>query len=132
MSSAIFTGNPTTDPGVAAGLLPRAVYQMCIHGALVVGSFAKYMVGEDVRPNDIDLLVPLEHWQTIAMLIPDTAKPNRFGGWRFEVEGVEIDVWPDTLLNYLSQCRTKYGGVVCAVDFINNRVFSAQQRELQL
>jgi hypothetical protein len=128
----LFAGNPKGDPGVAAGLLPRAVYQMCIHGALIVGSFAKYMIGENVRPNDIDLLVPLEHWQTIAMLIPEKARPNKFGGWRFKVEGIEIDVWPDTLQNYLSQCRTKYGDLVCAVDFVQNRVFSAQQKELRL
>ena len=122
-------------------LLPRTVYQMCVHGALITGSLAKYMMGEDITPHDIDLLVPLAQWQTIALLIPPDARPNKFGGWRFMVDGkdakgdpikVEVDVWPDTLENYLSQCRTKYGGAVYAIDFINNRVFSAQQKDLRM
>jgi hypothetical protein len=99
---------------------------MCVHGALIVGSLAKKMVGEDIEIDDYDILVPLEKWQTIALMIPETAKPNKFGGWRFKDDkGNEIDVWPDTLENYLRNCKTKYGGNVYAVDFINNRVFSA-------
>lgn len=107
-------------------MLPRLVYLMCVHGALVVGSTAKWLNGDiDTDPKDYDLLVPLERWQTIALLIPDTAKPNKFGGWRFnDDKGNEIDVWPDTLENYLKNCKTKYGGAVTAVDFINNRVYT--------
>lgn len=105
-------------------LLPRVVYQMCVHGALIVGSYAKFLMGEDVETNDFDLLVPLEKWQTIALLIPETAKPNKFGGWRFEDEkGNEIDVWPDTMHNYLKNCKTKYGGKVYAVDYIANKAY---------
>jgi hypothetical protein len=103
---------------------------MCVHGAYIVGSFAKKLCGEDVDTNDYDVLVPLEKWQTIALLIPQDAKPNKFGGWRFKTdhhgEEVEIDVWPDTLDNYLSHCKTRHGGKVYAVDFINNRAFSSQ------
>lgn len=117
-------------------LLPRTVYQMCVHGALIVGSYAKYLVGEDIEPGDFDLLVPMEKWQTIALMIPDTAKPNKFGGWRFEVPSkdgpmVEVDVWPGTLYSYLSECRTKYGGSVYAIDYINNRVFSSSTKPLR-
>lgn len=87
-------------------------YQMCVHGALLVGSFAKMLCGEEIQANDYDLLVPLEKWQTIALLIPESAKPNKFGGWRFLVKGkdtdeIEVDVWPDTLVNYLTNCKTK-------------------------
>jgi hypothetical protein len=100
---------------------------MCVHGAYIVGSYAKYLAGEDIEVNDYDLLVPLEKWQAIALLIPESAQPNKFGGWRFVVDdGYEVDVWPDNLDNYLSKCKTKYGGKVCAVDFINNRLFSSQ------
>lgn len=114
---------------MAQPLLPRTVYQMCVHGALIVGSFAKHLTGEkDIEPNDFDLLVPLENWQTIALLIPEDARPNKFGGWRFMVDNhgteVEVDVWPDNLYNYLSTCKTKYGGAIVAVDYINNKVFS--------
>jgi len=66
-------------------LLPRVVYQMSVHGAYVVGSFAKKLCGENIDTNDFDVLVPLERWQTIALLIPETAKPNKFGGWRLAV-----------------------------------------------
>jgi hypothetical protein len=105
---------------------------MCVHGALIVGSYAKYLAGEDLETNDFDLLVPQHKWQTIAMLIPEDAKPNKFGGWRFKVDGdAEVDVWPDSLENYLTQCRSKYGGATIAIDFINNRVFSSSQQSLR-
>ena len=115
-------------------MLPRVVYQMCVHGALIVGSRAKAMAGHDnvENPNDWDLIVPFDKWQVIALLIPQDAKPNKFGGWRFEVESFdgdwleEVDVWPGSLETYLSTCKTKYGGAVCAVDFINNRVFESR------
>lgn len=114
-------------------LLPRVVYQMCVHGAFIVGSQAKRMTGEDLLSNDYDLLVPLEKWQTIALMIPEDARPNKFGGWRFEDEkGNEIDVWPDTLQNYLANCKTKHGGRVVAVDYINNKAYYAEARELEL
>lgn len=99
---------------------------MCVHGALLVGSQAKVLMGEEIESNDYDLLVPLERWQTIALLIPENAKPNKFGGWRFtDDKGNEIDVWPDTLQNYLQNCKTKYGGMVYAVDYIHNKVYSS-------
>ena len=118
-------------------MLPRLVYQMCVHGALIVGSRAKRMCGDsDIEPNDYDLLVPFERWQVIALLIPESAKPNKFGGWRFEITDpdtdteVEVDVWPGSLEDYLSKCKTKYGGKVCAVDFINNKAFESHGIDL--
>ncbi len=108
-------------------LLPRLVYLMCVHGALIVGSQAKRLMGEDIDGNDYDLLVPLDKWQTIALMIPRDAEPNKFGGWRFtDDKGNEIDVWPDTLQNYLMNCKTKYGGKVYAVDYIHNKAYCAQ------
>lgn len=133
-------------------MLPRVVYQMCVHGALMAGSQARKMAGEDVEPNDYDLLVPLEKWQTIALMIPETAKPNKFGGWRFFAheplstgvtfrsggvtftagtpETVEVDVWPDSVFNYLSNCKASNGEKVCVVDFINNKVYSQERLPL--
>jgi len=109
--------------------LPRVVYQMCVHGALLVGSVAKKLCGDEQvkNPNDFDLLVPLEKWQTIALLIPSSARPNKFGGWRFKTDGgVEVDVWPDSLVNYLTNCKSAHGGPVVALDFIHNRKFSSE------
>lgn len=115
-------------------MLPRVVYQMCVHGALLVGSRAKALAerDKDITPNDWDLLVPFDKWQVIALLIPQDARPNKFGGWRFEVESFdgdwleEVDVWPGSLETYLRECKTKYGGAVVAVDFIHNKMFTSE------
>lgn len=114
-----------------AELLPRVVYQMCVHGGLLVGSYAKKVMGEVEKSNDFDVLVPHEKWQVVALLIPETARPNKFGGWRFEDEkGNEIDVWPGTLTEYLRDCKTKHGGKVYAIDYVHNKVFSSQTVDL--
>lgn len=107
-------------------LLPRLVYQMCVHGGLIVGSYAKKLMGEVEETHDYDVLIPHDKWQIIALLIPETAKPNKFGGWRIKDDkGNEIDVWPGSLHEYLSECKTKYGGSVYAIDYIHNRVYSS-------
>ena len=108
-------------------LLPRMVYQMCVHGATIVGSRAKQMAGEDVEPNDYDLIVPIEKWPIIALLIPSDATLNKFGGWRFTTDdGIEVDVWPGTMEDYLRHCKSQHGGKVYAVDFIHNLIFSVE------
>ncbi len=113
-------------------LLPRIVYQMCVHGGLIVGSQAKKLIGEHIKEtHDWDILVPLENQQTVAMLIPQDAKPNKFGGWRFTSDGNEIDVWPDDLKNYLTNCKSTKGGKVVAIDFIHNRAFYSQFVNIQ-
>jgi len=107
--------------------LPRSVYLMCVHGALLVGSQAKRVMGEDIESHDYDLLVPLEQWQIIALMIPENAKPNKFGGWRFiDDKDNEIDVWPDSLQNYLANGKTKYGGKIYAIDYSKNKVYSSE------
>jgi hypothetical protein len=62
------------------------------------------MVGASADPNcnlvkarDFDVLVPFSYWQQAAMLIPPTAVPNTFGGWKCQSEGREVDVWPGEL-----------------------------------
>lgn len=118
---------------VKVPLLPRTVYQMCVHGGLIVGSQAKKLAGDDVdvSSSDWDLLIPYARWQVIALMIPEDAFPNKFGGWRFYT-GVneEVDVWPGDLAVYLRECKTKHGGNVYAVDYINNMVYSSQVRDL--
>lgn len=108
-------------------LLPAIIYKMCVHGALIVGSYAKFLAGENVKPRDYDLLVPPEKWQTCALLIPKCAELNSFGGWRFidKQSGKEVDIWPSTLEKYLAECRSKYGGDITAVDFIHNRKYTS-------
>lgn len=113
-------------------MLPNTVYRMCVHGGLLAGSFAKYLAGdlsEDVHPNDYDILVPYNHWQKISLLIPKEATPNKFGGWSFADDHKnEIDCWPGDIFQYLSECKTKtrHGGKVWVVDFINNKGYASQ------
>ena len=98
-----------------------------------MGSYGKRLAGEEIESEDFDLLVPHDKWQVIALMIPSTAKVNKFGGWRFETEcGKEVDVWPGDLYQYLTECRTKHGGPVVAVDFIQNRIFTSVIRDLTL
>lgn len=113
-------------------LLPRIVYQMCVHGALLCGSYAKKLMGEVETSGDYDLIVPYDKWATVALLIPrDSAELNSFGGIRFtDKHGNQIDVWQGDPMTYLYECRTKYGGKVYVIDYINNRVFSSQTIEL--
>lgn len=112
-------------------LLPRVVYQMCVHGGLLVGSQAKKLMGEIKESNDYDVLVPYDKWQTVSLLIPKTAVPNNFGGWRFtDSKDNEIDVWPGSLQDYLRDCKTKYGGAVYAIDYIHNIVYSSRVRRV--
>lgn len=113
-------------------MLPGLVYRLCVAGALIAGSRAKWLAGDalDTEPSDWDLLVPAEIWQSVATLIPTDAKLNAFGGWSFTYRGERFDVWPGTVHKYLAECRTRHGGVVRVVDVINNRVFSSEQMSL--
>ena len=108
-------------------MLPRVVYQMCVHGALIVGSQAKRLMGEDLASNDWDLIVPHGKWQVVSLLIPQDAKLNKFGGLRFKDDkDNEIDVWQGDVQDYLGSCKTKHGGRVYAVDYINNKAYSSE------
>lgn len=74
---------------------PRAVIELCYgHDAWIVGSGAFVC---DEPPRDYDIMVPLSHWKRAALSIPPTARPNSFGGWKFNSDGIEVDVWPGEL-----------------------------------
>ena len=78
-------------------VLPSLVCKLThAHEAWVVGSAAK-PDADHATVRDYDVLVPLTHWQNAAMLIPEDAKPNTFGGWKCVSEGREVDVWPGDL-----------------------------------
>lgn len=115
-------------------MLPGLVYRMCVHGGLLAGSFAKYLAGdlpEGKQPNDYDVLVPYADWQKIALIIPEDAKPNKFGGWSF-ADGHKnlIDCWPGDVGQYLRECKTKHGGKVWVVDFINSKGYCSQPLDI--
>lgn len=74
--------------------LPKLVSKFCNgHGAWIVGSGAR-----DTEPKDWDVVVPFNEWKQAALLVPENAKPNSFGGWRcVDHRGNHIDIWPADL-----------------------------------
>lgn len=73
--------------------IPRFVKIVCfLHKGWIVGSSAKPDNFE--ASKDIDIIVPFSEWSKVACLIPKTARPNSFGGWKFTEDDREIDVWP--------------------------------------
>lgn len=59
-----------------------------------------WLVGSAVLnevPRDYDVIIPFSHWVQAAMVIPENAVPNTFGGWKCISENKEIDVWPAEL-----------------------------------
>lgn len=70
--------------------------------ALLTHNFDAWIVGSaanpvEANPRDWDILVPYHKWHAAVSLVPTDAKPNTFGGWKFNVEGVEVDMWPGDL-----------------------------------
>lgn len=92
--------------------IPSIVAQLT-HG------FEAWVVGSSANPKtdlsavrDWDLLVPYAYWHQAAMMIPAGAKPNTFGGWKFEVveNGYRhtIDLWPGDLCWFLQNSATSW------------------------
>lgn len=73
--------------------------------AWIVGSGAKPI--PDV-PRDWDVAVPFFEWNRAAAMIPADAKPNSFGGWKFEEGGCVVDVWPDDIGKIMTNAMTTH------------------------
>lgn len=81
-------------------MIPSIVKQFSTNfGGWVIGS------GCQENPKDWDVLIPFSEWNRAAHLIPKDAKPNTFGGWKFTVDGVDIDVWPGELSFICNQAK---------------------------
>lgn len=109
--------------------IPTLVYQMCLHGAFICGSFARSLVEGSSDFNDYDLIVPPEKWSIVSLLIPkDTAKLNSFGGIRFkDKHGNTIDVWQGNPFEYLQTCHSNRSSNNYVVDLINKKVFTVHK-----
>lgn len=105
--------------------LPALVFVMCKNGAHVVGSAAKFIIGEQNSFTDFDLIVPPEKWFSVSLLIPKTAKLNSHGGLKFKYRKYEIDIWPCSIEQHLRQCKPGMGKQEHVLDYINNKVFTA-------
>ena len=110
--------------------LPRKVSQMVSCGALIVGGAAEAIISDDDvafnKLKDFDVMAPdLETWYQISLLIPSNAKVNSYGGWKFKIDNIEVDVWVESLQHYLHHGKMDFGGYVYAIDFLNNRAYTS-------
>lgn len=80
--------------------LPKPVVPFAQMGCWIVGSAADPF---NHKPRDWDLMVPFHRWNEVAPMIPKDAIPNTFGGWKFTVDDVEIDIWPEDLSDWLTK-----------------------------
>lgn len=107
--------------------LPEKVFALCKKGAYIVGERAlkeafpdKY---EDLECNNYELIVPVDNWKSIGSLIPGVpvgASTNIFGVWDFktkDIDGndVEVSVWMDEAMNYLSRFAGDERCVFCPI-----------------
>ena len=63
-----------------------------------------WIVGSSIRKEDakdVDILVPFKNWTQATPFIPDDAKPNSFGGWKFNFEGIDVDIFPGHLEDFM-------------------------------
>lgn len=104
--------------------LPKKVFTFCKRGANIVGERAlkeafpdKY---GDLECDKYELIVPVGNWKYIASLIPGGASTNIFGGFDFktkDVDGndVELSIWMDEAINYLSRLTGDERCVFCPI-----------------
>ncbi len=92
-----------------ARALPVLVNQLChLHGGWIVGSAAKPEV-DLAKVKDYDVLIPFSHWKEAAVLVPEAAEVNSFGGWKCPTpEGVSVDVWPGDLAWVLTNAAAEW------------------------
>lgn len=106
--------------------LPSSIFLLCKSGAYLTGSFVKYVIGEKKSFVDYDLIVPPEKWHVVCLLIPKDAKVNTHGGLKFvDKHNNEIDIWPCSIGQHLSQCKGMTCGQDYVYDYINNKIFTS-------
>jgi hypothetical protein len=89
-------------------LLPTFVRKvLSITDVWIVGSMA-HPDASLSEGSDFDLLVPYSDWDVVARLIPNDAKVNSQGGWRFMSSGISIDVWPGDLGKFVTGLGFEY------------------------
>lgn len=97
---------PTPDEQLArVKTMPRIVRWLTIEmGCWVVGSRASFRDVRITETSDWDILVPFQVWQQVVPMLPlQGVTITKCGGFRFHVDdkGVDVDVWPQDLAEYL-------------------------------
>jgi hypothetical protein len=87
--------------------LPHSIRSFVgLHG-WIVGGGARYLLGlEKEEPRDWDILIPLEYWDQACKLVPRGSKTNSFGGIKLNTDGLEIDLWGDSLSHFITTQNT--------------------------
>lgn len=100
--------------------LPRFVRKIAyLEDIWIVGSTA--LPEKESIDGDVDVLVPYSAWPVVARLIPDDARITSQGGWRFEQDGISVDVWPGDLGEiasrdaFVAAWSPKYGKRIVAI-----------------
>ena len=78
---------------------PPIVSKLCYcFDGWIIGGAAKDL---DKPPRDYDVIIPYYLWHQASIIIPQDAKINSFGGWKFIDDGFNVDVWPDDITRML-------------------------------
>lgn len=95
--------------------MPQIVWTLCKeYGAFIVGGACLYLLEESNNLKDIDIIVPLKHWNDAVFILPDTAKINTYGGFKFDSgetfydNKISIDVWCQDLSEYCLNHNTMF------------------------
>jgi hypothetical protein len=78
-----------------------------MHDAWLLGSAAD-PTADLTAVRDFDVIVSPGNWIQAAQLIPKTATPNTYGGWKCISEGKQVDVWPEDLGKRLYNILNSY------------------------
>lgn len=84
--------------------------------ALLTHNCDAWIVGSAANPSeslydvrDWDLLIPFHKWHNACLVVPDDAKKNSLGGWKFRTsDDIEIDIWPGELSFIMKNPKAKY------------------------
>lgn len=90
--------------------LPTIALNWLLEGhACLVGSGAKSYIDDGDMPRDLDFIVRPDHWQAVLRTIPRevTVEINSFGGLKFNLNSVAIDLWPQHLEDFLANHHTE-------------------------
>ncbi len=86
------------------GLLPMHIKTILINSdGWLVGSAIKSLLDE-TPVKDFDIIVESCNWhKTIINIRNNPMSINTFGGLKFIIEDTTIDIWPDTLDNFIKK-----------------------------
>jgi len=85
--------------------LPHVIRSFCYgYDGWIVGSAASWLLDlKPDQPRDFDILCPFYTWGQACRTIPEGSVTNAFGGIKFAVEGVTIDIWAGDIGWFLNQ-----------------------------